>query len=203
MSDAAATSPEAYYDTLIIVTSTPPSVAPLSSQEVHLFGYLACTLALLKGRPVADWGYKFALTSEGRPYSYEIDRALWAMVTSGAVVRDDGNGLLEVRQAVAQRQLDLYGGLAMLGERQEWSRVAIECALALPVGTIRRAMLSQPGVAQAVELLRRRELMRDDDVTRIHADSARIRELVGVTDDLLAPAIAWLALRLDGPEALC
>jgi hypothetical protein len=72
--------PEDYFDCLAIAVGTPRSVAPLSVQELHLFSYLACLLALFEGRPVADWGYRFALTSKGYPFSAEFEAARQALV---------------------------------------------------------------------------------------------------------------------------
>ena len=91
----------------------------------------------------------------------------------------------------------------VLGERASWGRTAVECALALPVGTIRFAILARPGVGEAAELGQRRELMSDDDVAHIHREREEVWALVGDAKDLLAPAVAWLTLSLGGQAAQC
>ena len=194
-------SPEAYFDCLTMVTRAPRSVAPLSSSELHLFAYLACALSVFQGRPVGDWGYGFTLTTSGRPFSPEVDGAERALIAR-RIVQRDARGLLTVYAATAHAELELLSTLS-IGAREPWARTAVECALALPVGAIRHAALTAPGISEAAELRQARALMSSSDIARIHEERRTIAELVGDASDLLAPAVAWLALSLKADGMAC
>lgn len=194
--------PEAFYDCLLMLTAVPRSVAPLSSVELHLFAYLACAISVLQGHPAGDWGYGFILAGTGRPFSPAINNAERIVLTRNLAGRDD-RGLLHAHQPAARNEVKLLSNFGFVGQRQTWGRTAVECALALPVGSIRQAMLSQPGVSQAVELHQARALMSADDVARIHRERQEVETLVGKTADILAPAVAWLTLSLNLEGEAC
>ena len=194
--------PQAYFDCLLMMSAAPRSVAPLSSIELHLFAYLACAISVFQGHPAGDWGYGFTLVGTGRPFSPAIDRAERIILACNLAGRDD-EGLLHAHQPAARNEVDLLSRFGFIGERQTWGRTAVECALALPVGAIRQAMLARQGVSQAVELHQLRALMSGDDVARIHREREEVASLVGETKDLLAPAVAWLTLSLDAEGAPC
>lgn len=194
--------PQAYYDCLLMLSAAPRSVAPLSSMELHLFAYLACAISVFQGHPSGDWGYGFTLVGTGRPFSPSIDDAEKIVLSRNLASRDD-QGLLNAHQPAARNELELLSRFGFVGDRQIWGRTAVECALALPVGAIRQAMLARPGVSQAVELHQLRALMSADDVARIHRERHEVATLVGQTADLLAPAVAWLTLSLDPEGAIC
>lgn len=76
---------EAYFDCLSIAAGVPSSVAPVSTRELHLLGYLARLLALFEGEPLGDWGYAFALTSRGFPHSAAFEDARIELAGDGRI----------------------------------------------------------------------------------------------------------------------
>ena len=196
MSGLTEITPEAYFDCLAISQSVPRSVGPLSRIEVHLFAYMGCILALIEGKPVSEWGYAFALTSSGHPYSLDVDSAIDLLVRQGKLGQDEQE-LLILTEDVGLSEVEGLGTIRSFQERQHWIRTATECALALPVGTIKFALGSTPGVDAAIALGQKRELLGEEDIDRLYQERQLIMEVLGESAvDLLAPAVAWLTMHL-------
>lgn len=200
MSSSSDISPQGYFDCLAIVDLVPRSVGPISRLEVHLFAYMSCILALVDGCPVNEWGYTFALTSSGHPYSVGVDAALELLVRQGKL-RQDKHEFLELTEDVGRAEVEGLGTIQSLQKRRHWIRTATECALALPVGTIKYALESTPGVDAAVTLGQRRELLGTEDIDRLYEERQIIMDVLGENAiDLLAPAVAWLTMHLVSEE---
>lgn len=188
--------PEAYVDGLIIMSDAPSSVLPMSVNEVHLYSYLGCVLALFKGKPVADWGYPYAITSEGFPWSAEFDQAREALCANGLIDVDD-RGMLSARRPELTAELATVMSLGSWSERRPWLRAAVECALALPVGSIRHAVSRSPGVATPFLLGQRGRLLEPADATLLYEEYAVVSEVLGAgAQDVLSPAVIWLSARI-------
>ena len=56
---------DAFFDTLVLIDRISQRIGTVVGPEVHLFAYLACLLAVYRGWPSADWGYRFACTDNG------------------------------------------------------------------------------------------------------------------------------------------
>lgn len=193
-------SPQAYFDCLAISESAPRSVGPLSRAEIHLFAYMACILALIEGKPINEWGYTFALTSNGHPHSVELNGSIDLLVRHGKL-REDKEELLSLTENAGRAEVRGLASIRSLDERLRWIRTATECALALPVGTIRYAIENTPGVDAAIALGQRRDLLGDEDIDRLYEERRLIMEVLGEDSvDLLAPAVAWLTMHLVAEE---
>lgn len=189
--------PEAYFDCLAVLSNAPASVTPLSSRELHLFAYLACLLALFEGEPIADWGYEFALTSLGYPHSADFEAARGALVDAGMLAATEGDGFVASPRAMTE--LEALSSLSNLESRLRWLRAATDCALALPVGSIRYAVTARTDLVAATGSGHPRDLVTDLYVAQIHDERALIEAaLGGESPDLLAPAVAWLSLYVLG-----
>jgi hypothetical protein len=188
--------PEAYVDALVIMNDAPASVLPMSVNEMHLYSYLGCILALFKGKPIADWGYPYAITSEGIPWSAEFDQARETLCASGLIQVDD-RGLLTPRSSELAAELHTVLSLVSSAERRPWLRAAVECALALPIGSIRHAVSRSPGVVTPFLLGQRGRLLEPDDTTLLYQEYAVISEVLGAgVQDVLSPAVIWLSARI-------
>jgi hypothetical protein len=188
--------PEAYVDALVILNDAPASVLPMSVNEMHLYSYLGCILALFKGKPIADWGYPYSITSEGFPWSAEFDQARETLCEAGLINVDD-NGLMTPRPSELTAELETVLGLGPWTERRPWLRAAVECALALPIGSIRHAVSRSPGVAPSFLLGQRARLLEPSDVTLLYREYEIVSAVLGAeTHDVLSPAVIWLSARI-------
>ena len=188
--------PEAYCDTMFILNDAPKSVVPLTVIEMHLFSYLGCILALFRGKPIGDWGYSYAITSNGFPFSVQFEDARRSVITSGlATVTHDET--IEPQYPELAQELEIICSIGSWTERRNCLRAATECAVALPVGSIRYAVEQSPGVSTSIKLGQRRALLEDEDVTLLYEEFKLVSSVLGgVVDDLLSPAVIWLSARV-------
>ncbi|CAN7311354.1 hypothetical protein [Brevundimonas sp. LjRoot202] len=188
--------PEAYIDGLVIMNDARPSVLPMSVNEMHLYSYLGCIFALFKGKPIADWGYPYSITSEGFPWSAEFDQARATLCESGLIEVDD-RGLMMPRPRELATELDTVLVLGPWAERRTWLRAAVECALALPIGSIRHAISRSPGVAPSFFLGQRGRLLEPADATLLYEEYEIVSSVLGAeAQDVLSPAVIWLSARI-------
>jgi hypothetical protein len=186
--------PEAYFDNLVLAGESPSSIMPMSVVELHLYSYLGCILALFRGQPIGDWGYGYSVTSEGFPFSAELEEARRVLSDSG-VIEVDEVGLIRPNAKLLDAELTTVLSLSSWEERRLYLRTATECALALPVGSIRYAINQTPGVVQSLALNQRRRLLDDDDVSLLYEEYKVVRSVVGESHTL-SPAVVWLSARI-------
>ncbi|MER8536971.1 hypothetical protein NKH61_29220 [Mesorhizobium sp. M1005] len=188
--------PEAYVDGLVILNDAPASVLPMSVNEMHLYSYLGCIFALFKGKPIADWGYPYSITSEGFPWSAEFDHARETLCGASLIEVDD-RGLMTPRPSELTAELDTILSLGPWSERRPWLRAAVECALALPIGSIRHAVSRSPGVASSFFLGQRGRLLEPADATLLYEEYEIVASVLGAeAQDVLSPAVIWLSARI-------
>ena len=83
--------PYAAFDSLYISAALGTNIRRPVVAEIHAFAYLACLLSLYRGQPVSDWGYGFAGTRDGSPFSPEIEGAVRAMASTGYLHVSEGD----------------------------------------------------------------------------------------------------------------
>lgn len=188
--------PEAYFDAVVIAADAPASIMPMTVIEAHLYAYLGCILGLFKGQAVGDWGYPFAVTSEGFPFSVQFETARSIVVAHG-LVDEDGTGLMSARHDELAAEIDSLLTYGSWADRRQWLRTATQCALALPVGSIRHAIGQTPGLAASVRLGQRRLLLQADDIELLYEEYGIVSSVLGAdVKDLLSPAVIWLSARI-------
>lgn len=188
--------PEAYVDALFIMNDAPASALPIAINEMHLFSYLGCVLALFKGKPVAEWGYTYAITSEGFPWSAEFELARDTLYLSGLIEVDE-RGLMSPRPSELAVELETVLTLGSTTERRPWLRAAVECTLALPTGAIRHAVNRSPGLATPFLLGQRSRLLEPADTALLYEEYDVVSKVLGPdAEDLLSPAVIWLSARV-------
>lgn len=188
--------PDPYCDALHIFSALRKSLQPISTIETHLFAYLSCILGLWEGWPLSQWGYAFAVTSEGFPYSADFEDARAELVPRGLVTLDS-NGRLLPDKAALDREIDDLFSSERWRERRKFTETAVSCALAFPTGLIRYAISQSPGMITANLLHQRSALFTESDVENIYQEYTVVRDAIeGDASDLLSPAVIWLSGRL-------
>ena len=189
-------SPEAFGDCLAVVAMAPKSVIPVSVIEMHLFAYLACILALFGGKPVAEWGYRFALTKEGFPFSPKLEEARNAAVDLGLLVFHP-DATMSGNSPDLSKEMKLLMELTNFSDRCTWIKTATECTLALPLGSIRFALESLPSIRAATKLSQNHALLQQYEIDQLYDEYAFVsKALEGDAVDPLSPAVIWLSARL-------
>lgn len=191
--------PESTYDCLFIVEHLEEPLHGVTEGEVHLFGYLARLLALFRGAPAADWGFRFMRTNWGAPFSREISEALKELGLSGQLrteaqdavapmlCTDEGKALLKVTDE-----------LELCRARRPYLEAACSSAAALPVSAIRQAIRSEPTFKSASGHTSPQELLAGPSLELLYEQFGALRDVLGDNAaDLLVPSSVWMSYLIE------
>lgn len=188
--------PEPYFDAAYLMHEVKASLLPFSAIESHLHAYLACIIALWRGNAVGDWGYSFALTTEGFPFSPDFEQARTQLIKRDCVSLDDDGDMIP-NQEVLSKELSMLFTETRWQDRGLFVSAAADCALMLPGGSIRYAIGKTPGFGSAFELGQNSPLLTDFDTENIYKEYGIIASaLEGGEIDLLSPAVIWLSAHI-------
>ena len=190
--------PDAAFDCLSIARRLQSSLKNSAPGEIHLFAYLSCLLSLYGGQAASSWGYSFAGTQHGSPFSPELNGALEDLLALG-LLSSEGQYLM-----VAQEGTEEYGELRRLSQnlmREKYIEAACSSLLSLPVGLIRSALSEEPMLRPSSKLGSTRALLVGPGLELLHQQFRDLSNAVGVdTRDLLVPATVWLTFLSHGAE---
>jgi len=182
--------PYAYYDSLSIAAKLTERLGNTVPSEIHLFSYLACLLSLYRRWPVSDWGYAFAGTRAGGPFSSDIEEAIGSQMSSGQL--GEANGLFRPTEA-GQKELIELGQLENLSQREQFIDGACSSLLTLPIGMVRSAISHDPDISGASAIQSPRPLLQESALDELYDAFAVLSDKIGIdVKDLLIPATIWL-----------
>jgi hypothetical protein len=182
--------PLAYFDALAISVKLQQTFDRTAISEVHLFAYLACLLSLYRGCAASDWGYEFVATENGSPFSADLEEAIVSLVLEGLGEQSDRYLVVTVEgQSVCAELSDFERNR----RREEFLSAACASVLALPLGTIRSAMVTDHDMKLATELRDTRRLLTETAVEDLHDAFSALSDEIGIhVRDLMVPAVVWL-----------
>jgi hypothetical protein len=193
--------PFAFFDYLAISRRLQDVLETVAPGEVHLFAYLACLLSLYRGRPVAAWGYSFAGTRNGSPFSPEVEASRELLVRAGhAAVMD--SGYLRLTSSGC-KEYHLLASLTVNSQRIEYLVGACATVLTLPLGWIKAAITNDPQMRLAAERKTTRPLLTETAVDGFHDDFELLASgLSAGVADLMVPAVIWLRVMRENANAV-
>ena len=190
----------AFFDTIVLTDRINQRIGTAVGPEVHLFAYLACLLAVYRGWPATDWGYRFACTENGAPYSHELQNAIEELLALGHLSSS------EEIITLSEGGQDLRGFLSSLETQQRrlpYLDGACSSLLGMPVGIVRYAISSEPTIRRATTLSRNQLLLDNVGQELLYEEFARISAAVGSeSPDLIVPAVTWLTTLVTSARAL-
>ena len=149
--------------------------------------------------PVADWGYRFSVTTEGFPFAHDLESARGNLILR-SIVREEG-GDLWTGEEQFETEMDLLSQLMQSARRIDWLGGAFACALQLPRGSIRDAINHSPGMVTSLRDRRASALLREAEIEEIYSEFALIREVLEFeAADLFDPVVVWLSARILATE---
>ena len=184
--------PTAYYDALHLCSQLQVSLKFVARAEVHLFAYFGSLLAAYRDQVPGDWGYGFAITPDGYPFSGDLNSSLDLLVRRGRLLVDE-DGYLRT-SAYGSLELEGLGTLSTIRANRAFLDGACGAALVMPVGIIREA-LGREWDLQRVPDLSRAELLPTQIGSQLRREhfSALRHALPSDPGDLMIPAVVWLS----------
>ncbi|GAX88425.1 hypothetical protein [Effusibacillus lacus] len=182
--------PYAFFDCLSIGKRLDKLLGNLSVAEVQLFSYLSCLLSLYKNHPVSEWGYQFAGTKDGSPFSREIEDSFWYLLKMGCLIQKGDYYQLTEK---GEQQFILLNRIETNNKRVMYHEAACSSLLSLPVGLIREALFNEPELSRVMKLSSTRHLLDGPGLEVIYEHFAALSSAIGVDiQDLLVPSVLWL-----------
>lgn len=181
---------EALYDCFSIIRNLEKAMNGISEGEVNLYSYLACLLGLFVGNPSSLWGYGFANTEYGAPYSKELMEALKTLELRGDIIK---------RHKIyytTQQGLDIWKAFDMLSqfsEREPFLKAATDSVLALPTSTVRYALYNEPSMKSASLKHKASNLLGSVVTDLLHDQFGALKQVLGDARDLFIPATVWMS----------
>jgi len=182
--------PEAVYDCLTMISQLGRALAGVSRLELQRSAFLACILGLYRGLPVSDWGYRFARTEYGTPFSAEIADATDFLATAGHIAERDG------RYSPTDSGSKLRGLLGELSNceiRNQFLDAACGSALAVPPGLLSRGLDNEPTIQTSEIRAQGASLLEGPAVQLLYEHFDTLSKVLPLESDLLAPSVLWLA----------
>lgn len=181
----------AFFDSLATTSNLGTAIGPVTPGEVHLFCYLACLMFLYRGHSISDWGYEFAATESGAPFSFELDRAIDSYSRVGFL--EHLNGLMSLTDAGVQEYQDL-SSMSTLNTRLAFLEPACSSALAVPVGLVRAAVHLDSNISSSINLKSSRHLFDTTSLIQFDEQFQALRTVLGDEQgDLLSPIVTWVS----------
>ena len=181
----------AFFDSLAITSQLGTAIGPVTPGEVHLYCYLACLMFLYRGHPISDWGYAFAATESGAPFSFALDTAIDSYARVGFFEHLDG--LMSVTESGMQEYQDL-SSMETLDARLAFLEPACSSALAVPVGLVRAAVHVDSNISSSINLKANRHLFDTTSLSQLEEQFQALRAVLGDEHgDLLSPLVTWVS----------
>lgn len=185
-------SPRSFYDALALCAGLEVVLESVARAEIHLVAYLASLLAIYSGQSSSEWGYRFAVTPAGYPFSQDLDGALGYWIKSGRLLAHaDGYVRMSDHGAEEFERLDT---LSEMRRNEKFIHGACGSVLVMPVGVIREA-LGHEGDLQRVPHLSQAELLPTEVGSELRREQfIALRHTLPLDlEDLMTPAVVWLS----------
>ena len=189
---------EAAFDCLTM-TSLLQGINPGPTKgEVHLLAYLASLLAVYArgGKGASDWGYSFAATPGGAPFSEGLEVEIEDLISGGALTIVGTSLRLT---GVGGSLQHVLSGLDLLSERFGYVDSAVATIFAMPVGMVRAAFAHDPDLLLVAVHRRSRVLASESALARLYAEFDAVADVLGTAHrSLLAASVLWLTYLAEG-----
>lgn len=188
-------SAEAVYDCMKICACLDKPLVGVSKLEIQRYSFLACILSLFRARPVAEWGYKFARTRFGTPYSRELDQSIEILSNTGRFHVNEGR----IHLTDAGREMfNLLARMENSKIRDPFLDAACLSALAVPPGIVMRGLDNEPTSQVAAIRPNGGALLEGPALQLLHEHFQGLSNVFPIADsDLVTPSVAWLSYVAD------
>jgi hypothetical protein len=164
----------------------------LTASDIHLFSYLACLLAVYRGIPATDWGYRFVGTELGSPFSVDLEDASSDGILAGMITRDEETGFLEFGE-LAKEEVGVLEKLDSCAWRKYYIEAAVSSLLSLPPGLVKAAVSQEPNLRPVTRMRSPRKLLEGAGLDLLYQQFESLNAVLQFNaEDLIVPATLWL-----------
>lgn len=189
--------PEAVFDSLVIVKALDETLRGVSRFELQKLTFLACILSLYRGLPASDWGYRFARTGYGTPFSAGVNSAVDFLLSAGHLAEQGGR--LSASES-GRHLLEALSHLTTCVHRGEFLAAAAASALAVPPGVIAHGIEKEPSVVQSAIRVNGASLLEGAALDRLYEHFSILSQVLPPSaGGLIAPSVLWLTSLADEP----
>lgn len=183
--------PEAYFDCLQIAAELSAPLNGVTRIELQRIAFLSCLLSIYTAQPVSDWGYKFANTGTGLPFSDHLVSATDFLINTGSLSDEAG------RLKPTPRGTEMLARLTQLqsiATRMPCLSAAAASLLALPCSVIMEGLQQEPTTVASQLRDSPTMLLDEPHLQTLHAHFEALAAVIppGNTD-LLSPSVLWLS----------
>lgn len=182
--------PEAHFDCLQISATLDAPLGGVTRLDLQRVAFLSCLLSIYTGEPVADWGYKFANTGDGLPFSDQLIHATESLVAADALVDRDGRLKITPRGCALLNHLS---ALELLSPRRPCLDAATASLLAVPGSVMAEGLQQEPTIAASRLHDSASMLLDSPHIQTLHAHFEALAAVFPPgSSDLLSPSVLWL-----------
>jgi len=179
------------FDCLAIGNGIENAIENFSSEELHIFAYLGCLLSLYRNQPVSEWGYSFIVSTNGKPFSYDIKESFDEICLLGYI--EPLNNYYKL-SSKGKMLFDELKTLHQYSKRLPLLEGACASLLAIPMDVVRNAVANVPEIKRATLVKSVRSLLSKTSLDQLYEQFRILSNTFGIEiADLMIPATAWLS----------
>lgn len=183
--------PEAFFDTLRIAAELDEPLGGVSRMEIQRISFLSCLLSIYQAKPVSDWGYRFANTGAGTPFSDQLNETVGRLVDNAELTESDGR--LRIT-ANGRALLDMLGKHTSMAERPMCLDAACASMLAVPRSTLSDGLDQEPTIAASHLKSGATMLLEEPYLSMLHDHFSVLAQVISPSQgDLFSPSVLWLS----------
>lgn len=183
--------PEAHFDCLHIAAELDAPLGGVTRLEIQRIAFLSCLLSIYTAHPVSDWGYKFANTGTGLPFSNHLVGAGDFLIATAAL-RDNGDRLQITSHG--KNLLARLSQLQSMAPRIPCVNAAAASLLAVPNSVMADGLQQEPTTVASQLRDSPTMLLDAPHLQTLHNHFDALAAVIPRGNkDLLSPAVLWLS----------
>jgi hypothetical protein len=183
--------PEAFFDCLQIASELTTPLNGVTRMDFQRITFLSCLLSIYQAKPVADWGYKFANTGTGTPYSDQLSDAVSHLLAIGHLVEEDRR--LSITDPGKVMLANLKNFESNIG-RAVCLDAACASMLAVPLATMADGIEQEPTISASHLRTGATMLLEEPHLQVLHNHFKVLAQVAPPSEgDLISPSVLWLS----------
>lgn len=183
--------PEAFFDCLRIASELGAPMNGVGRMDFQRIAFLSCLLSIYQAKPVSDWGYRFANTGFGTPFSDQLNEAIDWLENNANLqevdcrfqITDSGKSLLEM--------LNSHDNLV---SRSTYVNAACASMLAVPLSTMAVGLDQEPTIVASHLRTGATMLLEEPYLQLLHEHFQVLAQVLPPSPtDLFSPSVLWLS----------